>query len=157
DYTIHDLTGVDLRPTKDFPPDGAGGEGFTNAAESLTDVSPALFAKYLNAAKEIADHAVLLPDGFRFSPKKTRRDWSDEGVERLRAFYHRFTPDGDLPIKPYIAALTKHRDELKSGKSTPAQIAGREKINPKYFALLWSTLSKSTGEPMTSLSKRVLS
>src|SRR5262249_50560226 len=77
--------------------------------------------------------------------------------ERLRAFYHRFTPDGDLPIKPYIAALTKHRDELKSGKSTPAQIAGREKINPKYFALLWSTLSKSTGEPMTSLSKRVLS
>ena len=77
--TIRDLTSVDLRPTRDFPADGAAGEGFTNAAEALTDISPTLFSKYLNAAKDIADHAVLLPDGFRFSSSTTRRDWSDEG------------------------------------------------------------------------------
>ena len=71
DCTIRDLTGVDLRPTREFPADGAAGEGFTNAAESLSDISPALFTKYLNAAKDIAEHAVLLPDGFRFSPGKT--------------------------------------------------------------------------------------
>src|SRR5207248_6469270 len=80
DYTIRDLTGVDLRPTREFPADGAAGEGFTNAAEALTDISPALLTKYLNAAKDTADHVVLLPDGFRFSPSKTRRDWTDEGT-----------------------------------------------------------------------------
>src|SRR5580704_4633206 len=49
--TIRDLTGVDLKPTREFPADGAGGEGFTNAAEALSEVSPALLSKYLNAAK----------------------------------------------------------------------------------------------------------
>src|SRR6185503_16008804 len=70
DNTIRDLTGVDLRPAREFPADGAAGEGFTNAAEALTDISPTLLSKYLNAAKDIADRAVLLPDGFRFSPSK---------------------------------------------------------------------------------------
>ena len=68
--TIRDLTGVDLQPARDFPADGAAGEGFTNAAEALTDISPALLTKYLNAAKDISEHAVLLPDGFRFSMQR---------------------------------------------------------------------------------------
>ena len=38
-YTIRDLTGVDLQPTKEFPADGAAGEGFTNASEALADIS----------------------------------------------------------------------------------------------------------------------
>ena len=156
DYTIHDLTGVDLKPTKEFPPDGAGGEGFTNAAESLSDISPALFTKYLNAAKEIADHAVVVPDGFRFSPKKTRRDWSDENVERLRAFYHRFTPDGGLLVKPYIAAIIKHKDAIKKGTSTPAKVADLEKLNSKYLNILWNAINNSRGEPLRGVAKRVL-
>src|SRR5207302_1008359 len=69
-YTLRDLTGVDLQPAREFPADGAAGEGFTNAAEALTEMSPTLLNKYLNAAKETAAHAVLLPDGFRFSPGK---------------------------------------------------------------------------------------
>src|SRR6266545_1105679 len=68
DCTIRDLTGVDFRPTREFPADGAAGEGFTNAAEALSDISPALLTKYLGAAKDVADHTLLLPDGFRFSP-----------------------------------------------------------------------------------------
>src|SRR6185437_4186700 len=98
DYTIRDITGVDLRPTREFPADGAAGEGFTNAAEALTDISPALLTKYLNASKDIADHVVLLPDGFRFSKAKTRRDWTDEGTAALRQFYAaHVTGDGKLP------------------------------------------------------------
>lgn len=34
--TVRDLTGVDLRPAREFPADGAAGEGFTNAAEALS-------------------------------------------------------------------------------------------------------------------------
>lgn len=96
--TIRDLTGVDLQPTRDFPADGAAGEGFTNAAEALS-MSPALMAKYVNAAKDIASHAVLLPDGFRFSPTNTRRDWTDESLKELRDFYWQFTRDGSLPLQ----------------------------------------------------------
>lgn len=65
--TVRDLTGVDLLPSRDFPADGAAGEGFTNAAEALS-MSPALMSRYVNAARDIAAHAKLLPDGFRFSP-----------------------------------------------------------------------------------------
>ena len=63
--TVRDLTGVDLQPAREFPADGAAGEGFTNAAEALT-MSPALMSKYVNAAKQISEHAVLLSNGFRF-------------------------------------------------------------------------------------------
>jgi hypothetical protein len=141
DCTIRDLTGVDLRPTREFPADGAAGEGFTNAAEALTDISPALFTKYLHAAKDIASHAVLLPDGFRFSPTKTRRDWTDECLARLRAFFAEYTGDGRLPLQPYLAATVRHRDALTSGKTNLEEVARREKLNAKYLGVLWATLT----------------
>lgn len=145
DATIRDLTGVDLRPTREFPVDGAAGEGFTNAAEALTDISPTLLTKYLNAAKEIARHAVLLPDGVRFSPGKTRRDWTDESLARLREFFAQFTgPDGRLPLQPYLLATVRHRQALKAGTLTPTEVATREKLNAKYLGILWQTLTEGT-------------
>ena len=64
-YSVRDLTGVPtLNPTREFPVDGAAGEGFTNAGDAL-GMSPALVDKFLDAGKE-ARHLVLLPDGIRF-------------------------------------------------------------------------------------------
>ena len=145
DCTLRDLTGVDLRPTREFPADGAAGEGFTNAAEALSDISPTLLNKYLNAARDIAAHAVLLPDGFRFSAGKTRRDWTDESTARLRRFYARYaTGDGRLSFQPYLAAAIRHRAALLAGKVTPAAVAVKEKLNPKYFGVLWQALTDKT-------------
>jgi hypothetical protein len=145
DATIRDLTGVDLRPTREFPADGAGGEGFTNAAEALSDVSPALLTKYLNAAKDIADHAVFLPDGVRFSPGKTRRDWTDESTAHLRAFYAGFAaPDGKFSLQPYLAATVRHRDAILAKKTTLHDVALKEKIHEKYLTILWQTLTDRT-------------
>ena len=45
-YTIRDLTGVDIRPTREFPVDPANTAGFDNSGESLA-MSPALLNKYL--------------------------------------------------------------------------------------------------------------
>ncbi len=143
DNTVRDLTGVDLKPAREFPADGAAGEGFTNAAEALTDISPALFTKYLNAAKDVSEHAVLLPDGFRFSPSKTRRDWTDEGTAALRHFYARVAPaDGKLPLQPYLLATVKHRDALAAGKV--ADVAAAEKLNAKYLGVLFAALADKT-------------
>jgi hypothetical protein len=141
DYIIRDLTGIDSRPAREFPADGAAGEGFTNAAEALSDMSPTLLNKYLLSAKEIASHAVFLPDGFRFSPNNTRRDWSNESVAKLRHFYAQFTADGKLPLQPYLAATLRRRDALLSGKITIDDVAGQEKLNPKFLRHLWNTLT----------------
>jgi hypothetical protein len=136
--TIRDLTGVDLEPARDFPADGAAGEGFTNSGDALV-MSPTLLNKYLNAAKEIASHAVLVPDGFRFSPAKTQRDWSDEGVAALRKFYAPYGPEGKLPVRPYLAAAIRCREDLAAGKFEVA--AARENLSPRYLRLLWEALN----------------
>jgi hypothetical protein len=136
--TVRDLTGVELEPARDFPADGAAGEGFTNAGDAL-GMSPTLLKRYLTAAKEIAAHAVLLPDGFRFSPSRTRRDWTDEALAALRKFYPSISPDGKLPLRPYLTATIRHRAELAAGKV--AVVAAREKLSPMYLEILWQALS----------------
>jgi len=152
DATIRELTGVDLRPTREFPADGAAGEGFTNAAEALGDVSPALLTKYLHAAREVAGYAVLVPDGFRFSAGKTRRDWTDENVARLRRFYADYSTDGKIALAPYVLATIRHRAALTEKKTTPEEVARTEKLNPKYLATLWRTLTDATpSEPLDAL------
>ena len=53
DNTIRDLTGVDIRPAREFPVDPANPAGFDNSGESLA-MSPALLNKYLQAAREVS-------------------------------------------------------------------------------------------------------
>ncbi|MCA9247712.1 MAG: DUF1587 domain-containing protein, partial [Planctomycetales bacterium] len=148
DNTVRDLTGVDLRPAREFPADGAAGEGFTNAAEALS-MSPTLMSKYMDTAKRIASHAVLLPDGFRFSPHQTRRDQTDESVARIRDFYARYTADGEgrLPVDRYLAALFAARESLSAGSSVELEAIARQKnLQLPYLRKLWQTLN----EPQTS-------
>lgn len=93
-YTLRDITGVStLDPAREFPVDSASGEGFTNVGSSLV-MSPSLLTKYVDAAKEVASHAVLLPSGIRFSPYNTRRDWTNESLARIREFYATFSGEG---------------------------------------------------------------
>jgi mono/diheme cytochrome c family protein len=94
DYTIRDLTGVDIRPTKEFPVDPANEAGFDNTAESLT-MSPALVKKYLEAARGVTDHVVLKPDGLAFAPHQVVTDTNRDEycVRRILDFYDRHRVD----------------------------------------------------------------
>ncbi|MEQ1749751.1 MAG: DUF1592 domain-containing protein [Prosthecobacter sp.] len=93
-YTLRDLTGIEsLDPAKEFPVDGAAGEGFTNAGAALV-MSPALLTKYLDAAKDIASHAVFTPHGVRWSASTSARDWTDETLASIRSFYARYSAAG---------------------------------------------------------------
>ncbi len=156
-YTLLDLIGVDLQPAREFPGDNAAGEGFTNTGNALV-MSPALLSKYLDAGKKIASHAVLLPDGVRFLPGATRRDWTDEILARIRGFYARFTTSGGgtkvnlqgivfgtndgglLPLEKYLRATIKHREAIASGTTSLADVARQEDLNAKYLGIVWSTL-----------------
>ena len=141
DATIRDITGVDLKPAREFPADGAAGEGFTNAAEALS-MSPALVDKYLAAAKSIADHAVLLPEGLRFSPASQQRDWVDESLAALRMFYKQYTEaDGRLPVRRYLNVLQQNRAAITAGTKKFADIAAAERLSPKYLEILWRALN----------------
>lgn len=156
-YTLRDLTGVaSLDPAREFPVDGAAGEGFTNAGAALV-MSPALLTKYLDAAKETASHAVLLPEGIRFSASTSSRDWTEETLAEIRAFYGQFSESGGamavnlqgvkfdtnaggrLPVERYLAVLLKERDALRAGR-TMAEVAKANALNVKYLTLLWQAL-----------------
>lgn len=163
-YLIRDLTGVaSLEPAKEFPVDGAAGEGFTNAAVGLV-MSPALLAKYLDAGKDVAAHAMLLPDGIEFSPGATPRDWTEQMLQGIRALYNRYTVSqqeshvtlqgialdtnggGRLPVERYFEATLAERDALTKGTKTTEAVARERSLSPKYLASLWKLM---TAEPPT--------
>ncbi len=153
-YTIRDLTGVEsLDPAREFPVDGAAGEGFTNTGNALV-MSPSLITKYLDAGKDIASHAVLLPDGIRFSAKTSRRDRTEEILAEIRALYNGFTDPrggdkvnlqgivfetnagGRLAVEKYLAATL----ELRGGGKTIEAVAGTRGLSAKYLETLMTAL-----------------
>ncbi len=157
-YTVRDLTDVDLEPAREFPADSAAGEGFTNTGNALV-MSPALLTKYLDAGKEIARHAVLLPDGIRFSPATTRRDWTEEILAEIRGLYARHSDSqggtqvnlqgivfdtnggGRLPVENYFLATLAEREALASGPKAIESVARERGLSPKYLGLLWSAMN----------------
>ena len=76
--TIRDLLGVDFAPASDFPADDSG-YGFDNIGDVLS-VSPILMEKYVDAAWEIAQRAVVSPLD-RLDPTVARI--SGEALRRL--------------------------------------------------------------------------
>jgi hypothetical protein len=152
DYTIRDLTGVDIRPAKDFPVDPANEAGFDNSGESLA-MSPALLKKYLEAARRVADYAVLTMDGVRFAPHPAVADTDRDKycVNQIISFYKRQKTD----YADYFEAAWrfKHRAELGKANATLANVAGEAGISAKYLTLLWETLEldRDKAGPMAAL------
>ena len=60
-YTVRDLFGINFFPGREFPSDGAGGEGFDNVGDSLF-LPPVLMEKYLAASKKIIAEIYAKPD-----------------------------------------------------------------------------------------------
>lgn len=140
-YSLRDLTGVEtLDPVREFPVDGAAGEGFTNAGAALV-MSPALLSKYLDAAKDVAAHAVFTPHGVRWSPSTSAQDWTDEALARIRAIYANHTTAGnssqtvaqgiklDTGTGNGRLPLAKYLDALQGRGSS-------EGLSPKYLHIL---------------------
>jgi hypothetical protein len=160
-YALRDLTGISsLSPAREFPIDGAAGEGFTNAAAGLV-MSPSLLVKYVDAGKAVAAHAVLLPDGIRFSPSTTRRDATEETLAEIRHLYDLYSGTqggtqvnlqgivfdtnggGRLPVERYLEATIAERETLTRRTKTIEAVAHERNLSPKYLGGLWSVLSGS--------------
>ncbi len=150
-YTIRDLTGVDLRPAREFPVDPANQAGFDNSGESLT-ISPSLMSKYLEAARRVGDHLVLKPDGFAFAPHPmlVETDREKYPIRRIVDFYDRQPTD----FAGYFEAAWryKHRIALGRPSATLADSAAQSHVSPRYLAMIWQTLEQ-TGEEVGPLVK----
>lgn len=135
-YSIRDLTGVDIRPTKSFPVDPANEAGFDNTGESLT-MSPALLGKYLGAARQVVEHLVLKPDGIAFAPHPvvTDTDRDKYCVKRIVEFYYRQPTD----LADYFFAAWQHQHTGTVDHSL-AQSATAAGVSPKYLATIWQLL-----------------
>ena len=171
-YTIQDLTGVALTPANEFPVDGAAGEGFMNVGDAM-GMSPALVQKYLDAAKEVAAHAVLTPKGIRFSLGTSRRDWADELLFEIRTIYARHTSgpaatdkvyrwdpaaldkamkmDGRVDLFHYLHALVENRDRLMENPALASEVAREKNLNAKYLRRMTDVLAD--GNPSLLLRK----
>ncbi len=159
-FTVRDLTGISsLDPAREFPVDGAAGEGFTNVGNALV-MSPPLLTKYLDAAKGIANHAMLLEDGIRFSVGATRRDQTEDLLAAIRGFYRQYTDPGGgevvnlqgivfltneggrLPLEKYLGAAIDLRDRANSKEASDVESVARSKgLSPKYLNKLYAALT----------------
>ena len=140
--SIRDLTGVDLRPAREFPVDPSNSAGFDNSGESLS-MSPALLNKYLQAAREISTHLVLRPAGFTFAPYPMLAETDREKytIQRIVNFYDRQPTD----YADYFQAAWrfKHRASLGKPEATLADFAAEAKISAKYLPLVWGILEEA--------------
>ena len=176
DNTIRDLTGYDLRPTREFPVDPANEAGFDNTGESLT-VSPALVKKHLEAARFVASHAVLTPKGIVFAPYPvlTETDRDQFCVQQIVEFYrqhevdyadyfaaawrfqHRArlgAPKITLPELARATRASKSHAGAVSGPDQPVPPRGVQRVTPhsarlseRYLQLVWFALTDETTEP----------
>jgi mono/diheme cytochrome c family protein len=149
-YTIRDLTGVDLRPTREFPVDPANTAGFDNSGETL-DMSPSLLNKYLQAAREVGDHMALIPDGIVFAPYPALVETDREkfAIQRIVHFYQAQPTD----YADYFEAAWeyKHRVALKIPDGTLADVAARSKVSPKYLPMVWRMLGETKDRTLVNI------
>jgi hypothetical protein len=141
-YTIRDLTGVDIRPAREFPVDPANTAGFDNSGETLT-MSPTLLKKYLAAAREVADHMYLKEKGFAFAPHPmlVETDRDKFAVHQIIDFYHR----QNIDYADYFqtAWRFRHRAALGQPNATLADLARQHRVSAKYLQTVWSTLESA--------------
>ena len=139
DNTIRDLTGQDMQVARQFPVDPANTAGFDNSGETLT-MSPALLNKYLQGARQIADHAVLTPDGIDFAPyfMRVESDRDKYSIQRIIAFYQA----QPTSFAAYFQASWRYRYAKELGKpgATLASTAADMKLSARYLPMVWAIL-----------------
>ena len=140
-YTIRDLTGVDIRPADSFPVDPASGEGFSNTGEALL-MSPSLFKKYYAAAGFVADHIDFTPSGWQFAPYpvSTYADQKKLHEQLILNFYTQH----DVKYEAYLNAAWSYRCRPSNSTATVEDWASERGLSPRYLRSVWDLIS---GDP----------
>jgi mono/diheme cytochrome c family protein len=161
-YAIRDLTGIDIKVAIDASSDSVGGEGFANFGD-VQFVQDQSVERYLEAAKLVADHAVIGagPLGFYADPGKTGLELS--ALSRIDELYASkgfrvVSGEGGRPFGLdrygkafYVAWHYKHRAALGDPSATLRGLADREGITGRFADHIWAAVNKpNTGFPTRS-------
>lgn len=168
--TLRDLLGLAQRPGDKFPADGAGGEGFSNNADTLS-LSPLLVEKYLDAANEAVAEvwerndlklrllvarpdATLSPDVAAervlrpFLARAFRRPPTDAEVKSLLQVFQQTTQRGvdwegatKVMIKAVLVSPTfLFMEEKSQSENAPARPLASHEMASHLSYFLWASM-----------------
>lgn len=152
-YVVRDLTGVDVPVTIDASSDSVGGEGFTNFGD-VQFVEDTTIERYLEAAKRVADHAVVGSGPLQFAPDPGRTGMELSALERINELYASkgfrvASGEGGGPFglerygKAFFAGwYFRNRAALGEPDVTLATLAEREGITARFAEHVWQVVNR---------------
>jgi hypothetical protein len=152
-YALRDLTGIDIKVGIDASSDSVGGEGFANFGD-VQFVHDETIERYLEAAKLVADHAVIGsgPIEFYGDPGETGLELS--ALNRINELYAAkgfrvVSGEGGRPFglerygkALYVAWYYKHRAALGDPAATIRGLAAKEGITGRFAEHIWMVMNK---------------
>jgi hypothetical protein len=158
-YAVRDLTGVDIKVGVDTSSDAVGGEGFTNFGD-VQFVEDTSIERYLEAAKQVADHAVVGAGPLEFFTDTGKTGLELSALDRINDLYATrgfrvVSGEGGRPFglerygkALYVAWYYKHRVALGAPGATIRELAAKENITGRFAEHIWSVVNKpATGYP----------
>ncbi len=151
-YAIHDLTGTDINVGIDSSSDAVGGEGFTNFGD-VQFVQDQSVERYLEAAKLVADYAMIGAGPLAFSPDAGRTGLEISALNRINELYASkgfrvVSGEGGRPFGLdrygkafYVAWHYKHRVALGDPSATIRGLAAREGITGRFADHIWTVVN----------------
>ena len=157
DRTLRDLTGLDLNLSKEFSPDGGGGEGFSNVGDVLF-VSPQQLEKYFAAARKLVDHATIMPGtGIVFQPGRIGLrgpvQVKAQAEQSLYVWYQKMAEPilpndtADAREADYMIACWQWQHHDVTGATSLEQIRQGRQAHAARFLQNWWRPSSSKTEP----------
>lgn len=152
-YTIRDLTGVEIDAGIGASSDAAGGEGFTNFGD-VQFMQDANIEQYLQAAKRVADHAVIGSGPLTFFTDPGKTGFEMSAISRIRDIhtskgFRTVSGEGGIPfgLEKYgkaffVAWQYKHRAALGKPNATLRSLALSEGITARFAEHIWTVVNK---------------
>ena len=165
-YTLKDVTGLDLDLTRDLANDSVGGEGFMNFGD-VQFMQDAGMERYLEAAKIVANHAVIGAGPVEFFSDPGQTGFELSAISRVKDIYGKYglrTVSGEggimFGLDKYTRALFlawqyRYRNELSLRTSTLESLAKAEGIQPRLAEHIWAILNRpALGYPLSEVAAR---
>lgn len=151
--TVRDLLGIHIDAGHALPDDGAGGEGFDNAAETLF-ISPIYAEKFLDAARSALGHALKDPAARKriivsepnLSEPNADRSASNAAREVIAKFLPRAfrRPASDAEINDYLELFDVAFEQDDSYTSAIQFTLQAAMVSPKFLFLLEQSSDSDT-------------
>ncbi len=154
DFAIEDLTELSLSLGRTFVNDAVGGEGFSNVGD-VQFIEDSGLERYLEAAKAVADHAVIGSGPIRFYPDRGLTGLELSAMDRIQNIYRSngFRTNAGEGAEPYglahypnafyAAWRYLHRTALGIGEADLGRLARDLHVPGPFLEHIWKVLNQS--------------